>query len=607
MIEPAPPRTDFEQVENLSRVGFFDYDPKTNHTFWDKYMHEICGLEEGSDVDKNEYFFSLVHPDDKKRALKNFQTNNAPGSENVNFKDQFRLIVDGKELVVSITGVIFKNENLEVLRNLGIVNDITKSLETQAALRESEEKMRSILDYTPDNIFSVDLDYKISYINRVAPGLTREGVIGTSVVQLVTEEDREMVKALLDKVVSEGTEEGFFTKYYGPNGIVVNYSSKVTPIFNEEKVVGATFISRDVTDQEETRSKLAESEYRFRTLVESSIDNIFTVDREWTINFINRIGSEFKREDVVGKKITDFLLPQDKEPVTKKLYEVFTKNVSAEYNTVFEYSKGRIHYSTKVSPLSEDGEVYGAVFISRDITSYTRQSEKLKEQSKELQRINQNLEQLAYVSSHDMKAPVANLKSLVRLLEEEEAISEGGLPIFEKMKKAIDQMNHTIVTLNEVFAVQSNLDLKREMTHIEEIYDDVYNSIENQITESNATVKTQFDLKKLEFPSVHLISIIQNLITNSIKYKHPDRKPEIMIKSYKEEGYSWLEVKDNGRGIDLEKYGSKVFGLFQRFDLSTEGKGIGLHIIKSIVENYGGEVMLRSKPNDGTTFIIRLD
>ena len=217
------------------------------------------------------------------------------------------------------------------------------------------------------------------------------------------------------------------------------------------------------------------------------------------------------------------------------------------------------------------------------------------------------LEQFAYVSSHDIKAPITNLESLVKMMDHPGMINEDGLPIFDRIKATVHQMNQTIHSLNEVFSVQSNLNLPKQSLDLENVLKETLNSINNQIEDSDARITYDFnEAPKITFPRVHLISIFQNLITNSIKYKQEQKVPRIKISSKKVKNSSRLKLifQDNGRGMDLKTYGNKVFGLFQRFHLDIEGKGMGLHIIKMIIESYGGEISLSSSPNKGTRFTL---
>jgi signal transduction histidine kinase len=224
---------------------------------------------------------------------------------------------------------------------------------------------------------------------------------------------------------------------------------------------------------------------------------------------------------------------------------------------------------------------------------------------KKLANTNKELEQFAYVASHDLKAPIANLSSLLYLLDIENGINEAGRTIFDKAVASIDQMNHTIKTLNEVLSLKKNFHLESEKIEFRTILELVKSGIEEKIKDASAVIKSDFSkCKTVKFPALHLQNILQNLITNALKYSNPDKAPAIEIVSDRNRKYVILSIKDNGTGIDLKLHGKKLFGLFKRFHVNTEGKGIGLYITKSIIENYHGKIEVQSTPGVGTTFIL---
>ena len=127
------------------------------------------------------------------------------------------------------------------------------------------------------------------------------------------------------------------------------------------------------------------------------------------------------------------------------------------------------------------------------------------------------------------------------------------------------------------------------------------------ITSSGAVIQADFTkCRFIYYPAVHLKSIFQNLLTNAIKYKQNGHPPKIDITTCCEDKFVVLEVKDQGMGIDMNLYKDKLYGLFQRFHTHVEGSGIGLHMIYSIVESYGGRIYIESEVNKGTIFKIYL-
>ena len=228
----------------------------------------------------------------------------------------------------------------------------------------------------------------------------------------------------------------------------------------------------------------------------------------------------------------------------------------------------------------------------------------LKGKTSELEQINKELKQFAYVVAHDLKAPLANIESLVNLLEKRKGEFHEGEHLFEKVHNTIDQSRKKIEALNSVLEVRNIKESHEEHTNVLNTLKDTLQIIEESIKENKADI--QIDISPsmtLPVPTVYLSTIFQNLITNAIKYQKADQSPKIVIKAYSS-GKKYLEIQDNGRGVDLNKFRDKFFGLFQRFHLDVDGKGVGLYITKTLVENFGGNIEVNSEIDNGSTFKV---
>jgi len=236
------------------------------------------------------------------------------------------------------------------------------------------------------------------------------------------------------------------------------------------------------------------------------------------------------------------------------------------------------------------------------------QNKQLKELQLETLKKNKELEQFGFIASHDLKAPVSNIMSLINLIEDVNGIKEESQILFEKLKGSAEQMHNTIVTLNKVISLKKTLQFPRENLKVATILDDILINIDDMMIESKADIETDFSvIEHVDYPEVHFRHIIQNLLTNAIKYRKLEEPLVVKVKTEDTDNGPCLIVEDNGKGIDMEKYGHKLFGLFQRFHLDIKGKGIGLHMIKTIVENYNGQIEVESQSGVGTLFKIYLN
>ncbi|MEO7264320.1 MAG: ABC transporter substrate-binding protein [Ferruginibacter sp.] len=230
----------------------------------------------------------------------------------------------------------------------------------------------------------------------------------------------------------------------------------------------------------------------------------------------------------------------------------------------------------------------------------------LSDLSKELLKRNAELQQFAYITSHNLRAPVANLISLTQLFRKDELAVTNGL-YFSKISECIHILDETISDVNTILSLSSAHEEKPELVDLQKLLNQVSHSISEKIQTTHTEILADFSqAPMLLFSKKILHSVFQNLITNSIKYRKVNEPVQIIINSHKTEEAYIINVADNGTGIDLTKDGHKVFQLFQRFHSGIEGKGLGLYIIKSQLESLNGKIEIQSTKDQGTSFMITI-
>jgi signal transduction histidine kinase len=236
--------------------------------------------------------------------------------------------------------------------------------------------------------------------------------------------------------------------------------------------------------------------------------------------------------------------------------------------------------------------------------------ERVKARTSELTRVNKDLDNFVYTASHDLKAPINNIEGLMVALDE--TLQEKGqdrqevAPIMKMINDAIGRFKNTLQDLTEVAKVQYEETTGYESISFKEILEDVKLNIKDLIRKYDATITDDFsEVPDILFSRKNLRSIIYNLVSNSIKYSSPDRRPEIVITTSTVEGFTLFSVRDNGLGIKKQDQ-QKVFGMFKRMHAHVEGTGVGLAIVKRIVENCDGKIECDSEIDNGTVFNVYL-
>jgi signal transduction histidine kinase len=217
---------------------------------------------------------------------------------------------------------------------------------------------------------------------------------------------------------------------------------------------------------------------------------------------------------------------------------------------------------------------------------------------------NKRLLNFSYIVSHNLRSHTSNIKSILGLLPYADSDTERNKMI-ELLSIASNSLNETIHNLNDVISVQANLNLVTEPIKLKEAIDKTTVVLGEQIALKKAEIRIQVDTQlTVNYNPAYLESILFNFISNAIKYSHPDRIPVITISCRYQDERWILEVADNGIGIDLQKNGDQLFGMYKTFNGNADARGIGLFISKNQIEAMGGSVEIESELNRGTTFRI---
>ncbi len=235
----------------------------------------------------------------------------------------------------------------------------------------------------------------------------------------------------------------------------------------------------------------------------------------------------------------------------------------------------------------------------------TRKNAELETKNRELKKINSDLDNFVYAASHDLKGPMANLEGLISILfrKVSDKIDASDIQLFELINHSVAKFNRTIKDLTEITKVQKDLEEEREQVFFKQIVSDIKSDITHMIEESDAQIEEDYQVQELVYAKKNIRSILYNLLTNAIKYRNPKQRVRIQIRTYRDGDDIVLRVADNGLGIHPDQI-PKLFGMFKRLHTHVEGSGIGLYIVKRIIENNQGSIKVESLPNQGTTFTV---
>lgn len=505
---------------------------------------------------------------------------------------------------------------------LSTIYDITNRVKTGLALRESEERYRFLTESAPMGIM-VHSQGKIMYANPFALDLieadTLESIIGYPIKDLIHPDYQELMLKRIrmlyqsDMMIAPALDEKCITvkgneKDFLISGILVKYEGKtaVCNVFHD-------ITERKVAEKEllQTRSFLQEAEQIAK--IGTWIYDLINGELWWSEGLYQVFGRDEKQGIPPNGQShqhpwQENIHIEDRQKVINALYKSLEiGEYQCEYRfyrydnreLIYVYTEADIEFDKNKNPIRIIG-------IVQDISERKRGELELLKKRDQLEKANQELEELNYIASHDLKAPIANMQGLLELynllsLEEKPEL-------ILKMEKTVQKMKATLSNLNEVISLKKSLAETKKNIYFDDILNQIIASIDTQIKTTDTQIVSDFSLcSTINYPPVQLESILQNLLTNAIKYRRPEHRPEIHIKTEKTKKGVCLSVSDNGLGMDLDKMRDKLFKIFHRFHDHVEGKGIGLYIINQIVQSHGGWVDVKSEINKGTTFKIILN
>lgn len=493
----------------------------------------------------------------------------------------------------------------------GIHSDIRQRKIQERELKKTLKEKEDILDSIGDGFFSINEDLEITYWNHVAESLTgllRSDVTGRKFDKVFPADIDDNFTRNLRQAIEKGKEF--------PAEFMISHTRKwvemsVYPSPNETSV-----FFRDIT---ESKIQTAEKE-RLLDVVDRSLNEVYIFDKD-SLNFryinsgaLKNIG--FSLEEMQEMTPLDIKPAYDEEAFR----ELIAPLISGEddkliFETLHLRSDGS-HYPVEVHlQLMEYAEQSLFVAVILDVTERRKQEEKLRKLNRQLNRraqelalSNAELEQFAYVASHDLQEPLRMVTSFLDRLEQKYAdeLDDKAKQYIHFATDGARRMRITILDLLEFSRIDRHNDEELKKIDLNLLLDEAIHLCESSIEENQAVINMS-DLPEVYGWPEPLRQVFMNLISNAIKYRNPESTPVINIRSSMTNEQVVISVEDNGIGIE-SRYFKKIFLIFQRLHQrdAYPGTGIGLAICKKIVERHGGEIWLTSEIGKGTTFFVSL-
>ena len=608
-----------ELAEELAQLGSWEFDVENKIGKWSKQMFRFFGFEESIELPSFKELSAGIHLEDRILFIE-FWQNISKGSEHNNIRI-FRtnpILMPLRYLQASFN--INKNKNNKIVKISGTVLDITERLSYEQQVIASEEKYRILVEEASDGIFISNASGRFITVNASACKLTQHT------------EDELMQMSIYDFFIEDDINERpiqFETLKEGKVVISERVMKRKDGHFNHLEITSKLLTDgrllsfvRDVAERKKAEETLRLSNERYNLVAKATNDAI------WDLNILTgeiiHTGDGFKNLLEHDNGGTDyfsavkFIHPDDMTAIETSMKTAFNHAENDYWKQEYRILKNDGTYSNVFSRGSiirdKNGKAIRMIVATQDITKLKKNELKLISlnqelliQAKALSESNAELEQFAYVASHDLQEPLRMVTSFLNLLEinYSDKFDDKGKKYIHFAVDGAKRMRQIIIDLLEISKVGRS-EGNMELIDLNLLVNEILQLLQKQIGENKAIIEVGA-LPVLHANRSSLIQIFQNLVGNSLKYKRKDIATQIKITATGQDKYWQFSVADNGIGIE-EEYFTKIFIIFQRLHNQNEfsGTGIGLAITKKIIEKLGGKIWLQSEPGRGTTFYFTI-
>tara|TARA_B110000967_G_scaffold196701_1_gene227594 strand:- start:3197 stop:5191 length:1995 start_codon:yes stop_codon:yes gene_type:complete len=527
-----------------------------------------------------------------------------------------------------------KDELGNVSQILIVSSDITKRIEVEQRLYASELRYKSIFENNYSGIILVNEHLDILYKNLAFNKLLNSAETALAKDDLkkyISEEDQYDLIDLMAGLVSRNYEyfDLALNMKVGSDE-VVNTVCFVRGLYDDDSVFTEAVVTfQNISDDLRIRLALEESEKRFKVIVESAVEALMLLDYDAQKYIdVNKSAVElfgYSRKELLSLKLGELspLLQSDGDYSTNAATDLMEKCISGE-NVVYEWTVKRkdnklIPCEVRLVKLPFEGNRIvrvSAIDISerkRSERMLNLDKQKLEDKNEELISLNQALEnqtnqlqEFAYISSHNLRSPAGNIRALLDFYHNDPN-EENFKIVLEKLDVVSEDLLDTINDLADVVKIKNEISQDFRAINLAKLIEKANVSLSQEILDKKATIEVQLNgISFIKASKTYMDSIILNLLSNALKYSQKKVPPRIHISAAHDETCLILKVEDNGLGIDMELYGSKLFGLRKTFHKNKDSRGVGLFITKAQVEAMQGTIYADSEPGKGATFYIRL-
>lgn len=585
-------------LSQLYNAGIWRFYPKEEQIELDSALQKLLNLDKRKLVSQEWLFY--IHPDDKTTLLKKiFKLQRKGGSFQLNIRYRgpssnfYRYLTLSAAAFLDsaaayyLTGICFDSTHQQRLQSRNILNK-TFLEEAQAIGNigcfewladinkfSATAQLKKILGLTEEEDFS--LEYLYSYIppeDQILLNNVWEGFLAGNHIQEAT------------------------IRFRSVSGTIKNLWISAKVLYDKGSMVSLIGVVQDITPLVEQQVQLQAKDKLIGGFLRNLPVCIMAVNKK--LQIVSVIGAGLKmvgieRKNLIGNHLEnlfpDFVAPVNKvfagTPQSFVVEHVADNHILSLFNYYY---------------LDTDRDL--AIGFTLDI-SHQRQAEQTQAHLHQLEQRYQLMDTFVHAVAHDLRSPVVNLDMLLNFFKQDSSPEEQSKYV-AAMSNGIQHLKRTLDALIEILRIEKDSNVATEEIKFEDLLHELEHEYGEKLKAANGVLHTYLQCESIRYNRAYLSSILRNLIGNAIKYQYPGRSPHINVCTEKKGDIVMLLVQDNGTGMDLNKWGHLLFRPFKRLNSHQKGTGIGLHLVKQIIEKNGGKIKVKSQPGIGTTFFCFL-
>lgn len=515
---------------------------------------------------------------------------------------------DGSWTILSAQGkFLSKNKRNYVIGSARVIPITTKKL------IENLSELSLVASKTQSLVLILDSAYKIKWVNESftnRTGYDLKDVLDIEAHKLLIDSlniKSDLLRFIRNFQKKKAFSLNLYLKDKFENKILVDVN--ISPVKDDEgNILKHVAILTDLSQLEQAEQELLEERNTLQNVIDRIPSLVFLKNIKSERTLVNTSDVAFQgaknKADLIGKSDYDLYSHELAEKFVEQDKEIIRTGIPLKNHLVEVNRDGnQFYYQLSKFPLTNyHGNNVGIIGIGTDITEMKINENELQKNISIISDQNKRLKHFTYIVSHNIRSHAANIFSLANIVCDS---STEELEYHSMLKQSCGYLLETLDNLNEVLAIQENTSIEKKDINLYSIANKVIELLHTEIEESNTLIQINIAHNvSVHYNLAYLESVLLNLITNAIKYRNNAIKNKVKVSFEDRQNEGVLTVSDNGLGIDLNRHGERLFGMYQTFHKHPKAKGIGLYLIKNQVESMGGHIHVDSEVMEGTTFTV---